>query len=301
MSTATIFPEASVTATALGPVEYHLTARDGPVVLASHGGMGGADQARLMLSWLNPAEYRLLAVSRPGYLGTPLHGRETPEQQAGLFAALLEALNIDRAAVVTLSSGGPAGYLLAARHPGRVTALIAISSNSGPARPTHNAGPIAQAVFASWLGQWLTSSLAARKPAWLVRALLRGESTLAKEDIDAQAAHVLRTPATLEWLRGFIATIYPYRPRKPGTDNDTRQLAHLTALPLEAIRCPTLIMHGTHDADVPFEHATTAWQQISGACHHWIEHGSHLGFWLNPHAGHAQTHAREFLSQPSSQ
>ena len=183
-------------------------------------------------------------------------------------AALLEALHIDRAAVVTLSSGGPAGYLLAARHPGRVTALIAISSNSGPARPTHNAGPIAQAVFASWLGQWLTSSLAARKPAWLVRALLRGESTLAKEYIDAQAAHVLRTPATLEWLRGFIATIYPYRPRKPGTDNDTRQLAHLTALPLKAIRCPTLIVHGTHDADVPFEHATTAWQQISGACHH---------------------------------
>jgi pimeloyl-ACP methyl ester carboxylesterase len=299
MSITMACPQASVTATALGPVEFHLTAGDGPVVLTSHGGMGGADQARLLLSWLDPSAYRLLSVSRPGYLGTPLEGRETPERQADLFAALLDVLDVPRAAVVTLSSGGPAGYLLAARHPGRVTALVAISSNSGPARPAHNAGPVAQAVFASRLGQWLTSALAARKPAWLVRALLRGESTLAQEDINAQAAHVLRTPATLDWLRSFMTTIYPYRPRKPGTDNDTRQLASLAELPLEDIRCPTLIVHGTHDADVPCEHAATAQQRIGGAQHHWIEHGSHLGFWLNPHADDAQTQAREFLAQHS--
>lgn len=300
MSATRARPQASVTATALGPVEYHLTAGDGPVVLASHGGMGGTDQARLLLSWLDPSAYRLLSVSRPGYLGTPLEGRETPERQADLFAALLDVLDLPRAAVITLSSGGPAGYLLAARHPGRVTALVAISSVSGPYQPAHNVGPVAQAVFASRLGQWLTSALAARKPAWLVRALLRGESTLTQEDIDAQAAHVLRTPAALDWLRSFMTTLHPYRPRKPGTDNDTRQLTRLTGLPLEDIRCPALIVHGTHDADVPFEHAATAQQRISGAQHHWIDHGSHLGFWLNQHAGHAHAHARGFLDQHSA-
>src|ERR671935_35148 len=77
----------------------------------------------------------------------------------------------------------------------------AISSVSAPYQPTHNVGAVAQAVFTSRLGQWLTSALAARKPAWLVRALLRGESTLTQEDIDSQAAHLLRTPAALEWLR----------------------------------------------------------------------------------------------------
>lgn len=38
--------------TALGPVQCELTDGEGPVVLASHAGIGGVDQARLMLDWL---------------------------------------------------------------------------------------------------------------------------------------------------------------------------------------------------------------------------------------------------------
>jgi pimeloyl-ACP methyl ester carboxylesterase len=38
---------------------------------------------------------------------------------------------VERAAVVTLSAGGPPGYLLALRHPDRVSALLAISSVTG--------------------------------------------------------------------------------------------------------------------------------------------------------------------------
>jgi hypothetical protein len=37
--------------TAAGKVEFDLTEGDGPVVLASHGGIEGVDQARLMLNW----------------------------------------------------------------------------------------------------------------------------------------------------------------------------------------------------------------------------------------------------------
>src|SRR5262245_18207101 len=86
--------------TALGNVEFDLTEGQGPVVLASHGGLGGLDQARLLLGWLDSAQYRLLSPSRPGYLGTPLSSGQSFEAQADLFTALLDMLQIDKAAVV---------------------------------------------------------------------------------------------------------------------------------------------------------------------------------------------------------
>ena len=283
--------------TALGPVQAELTAGTGPVVLASHAGIGGADQAGLMLDWLAGTGYRRLLVSRPGYLETPLAGREAFPQQADLFAALLDALGLARVAVVTLSSGGPPGYLFAARHPDRVAALVAISSVSGPYAPARAAGPVAQALFTSRAGEFLTRTMARRAPRQLVTQLLRAESDLTPEQIREQAGHVLRSPEVLTWLRAFVGTLHPYRPRRPGTGNDTVQLARITALPLAAIRCPTLVVHGTHDADVPFEHGKYAHEQITGAEHRWIEPGSHLGFWLAPTAEPARAAARDFLDR----
>lgn len=291
----TIQPE--VVETARGPVEYQLSGADGPVVLGNHGGMGGVDQCRLLLGWLDPARYRLLSVSRPGYLDTPLSSGRSPAEQADLFAALLDTLGIERVAVVTLSSGGPAGYLLAARHPQRVAALVAIASVTGHHDPPKTAGPIAQAVFTSRLGQALTRMLAKHKPAWLLRQLLASESLLDRQQISGHTAAVLASPQALAFLRAFIDTLHPYAPRKPGTDNDTEHLRRLTRLPLHDICCPALVVHGTHDADVPIDHGVYAYEEIDGAHKHWIDQGSHLGFWLSPGSPQAQTAARAFLDQ----
>ena len=46
MSAPLTCPEATVATTALGPVELHLTASDGPVGVASQGGLGGPQGTR---------------------------------------------------------------------------------------------------------------------------------------------------------------------------------------------------------------------------------------------------------------
>ena len=43
--------------------------------------------------------------------------------------------------------------------------------------------------------------------------------------------------------------------RKVGLDNDLAQFASLPVYPVEEIRCPTLVVHGRHDGNVPFSHA----------------------------------------------
>jgi pimeloyl-ACP methyl ester carboxylesterase len=283
--------------TAAGKVEFDLTEGDGPVVLASHGGIGGVDQARLILNWLDPGRYRLLSLSRPGYLGTPLSSGQSMEAQADLFAALLDALGLERAAVVMLSSGGPAGYLFAARHPRRVSALVAISSVSGRYNPPEAPGPVIQAIFMSGPGQKLVNAIAHRRPGWLVQETLRSTGYYDKRQLKAHVNRVLHSPQAMDFVRALFAAMSPYKPRVEGTNNDIAAFRRVTHLPLGQVRCPSLIVHGTHDADVKFYDGVYAYEHIAGAERYWIEDGSHLGFWLGPHAAEAQGAAREFLSR----
>lgn len=108
--------------TAQGPIEYDI-AGEGAPVLVVHGSPGGWDQGRAMASALPPERFRAITVSRPGYLGTGLEGREGIDEQADLLAALLDTLEVERAGVLCWSGGGPSSYRLAVRHPDRVRSL----------------------------------------------------------------------------------------------------------------------------------------------------------------------------------
>lgn len=92
---ATALEEAAPTIinTRLGKIEY-AEYGNGPAIIALHGAMGGYDQSLILARTIGESGYRYLAVSRPGYLGTPLSSGKTPEQQADLCAALLDILGI---------------------------------------------------------------------------------------------------------------------------------------------------------------------------------------------------------------
>lgn len=288
--------------TRLGKVEYDITGDKGTVIIASHGGFGGVDQARLLLSWLDPSQYRLLSVSRPGYLGTPLASGQTIEAQADLFAALLDALAIEQVAVVTLSAGGPTGYQFAIRYPNRVRALIAIASVSGHYTMPETAGVITQNIIMSQPGMKLMKMLGQMKPDWLLRQVLQGVAYYNQEQLQTHIDYALNSPDALVFVQALMSTLNPYKSRLAGTNNDSREFCQLEHIPVGNITCPCLIIHGTHDADVKFYDAVYAYENIANAERYWIEEGSHLGFWISPHAPKAQAIARRFLQKhhPSS-
>src|SRR6185295_5118190 len=94
---------------------------------------GGYDQA-LTSRNANPqaqAGVRTIAVSRPGYLRTPLSSGATFEQQADLFVALLDELKIKRVVVLASSGGGYSGFQFAMRHPDRCIALVMLAPAMG--------------------------------------------------------------------------------------------------------------------------------------------------------------------------
>jgi pimeloyl-ACP methyl ester carboxylesterase len=287
--------ESKVVETKQGKVEYHLSEGDGPVILISHGGLGGLDQARVIASWVDDAKYRLLCPSRPGYLGTPLESGKTIEEQADLFAALLDVLKIDKVAIVTVSAGGPPGYVFSIRHPDRVWALVAIDSVSGYYDMPETAGVIAQAIFMTDFGQKILKKIEEKKPDLFLKQIFQSEAYFTKEQIRKHIDYALNSPSAVAFMGAFMNTMYPYKPRKVGTENDMEQYRKLTHLPLEKVRCSSLIIHCTHDADVKFYDGVYAYEHIKNAKRYWIEEGSHLGFWLNKDAKNAQKFAQDFL------
>src|SRR3954453_2145171 len=162
--------------TSLGPVEVARRG-SGPPVLFVHGTPGGSDSSLAMGRFLEGPGFEVIAPSRPGYLGTPLEGRESIDDQADLHAALLEALGHERAGVVCWSGGGPSSYRLAVRHPERVNAIVSLTAVS-QRYPNAKQALDERLMFRTAPGNWMLRMMSAHAPKQLIAATEGSEGDL---------------------------------------------------------------------------------------------------------------------------
>lgn len=282
------------TMTSRGLVEYDIYGTQGPVVLSLHGGFGGADQGRLFASWLQDDGFRILSPSRPGYLGTPLESGGTYDEQADLLVALLDSLKIDKVALLSYSAGSPVAYAFAARHPDRVWGLVSVGGISRH-EPDDSSGSPMQVAFMNSVGNKLVALFADVDPRAFLEGTLDETSYFTSEQKEQRAAYIMDTPEKRTFFDALLTTTFPYDQRTAGNDNDIKQTPYVQTITFDMIKTPTLIVHGTHDADVPFYHGVYAYEHIEGAQHYWMEQEDHLGFWLSPDAGKAQNMVLDFL------
>lgn len=85
--------------TKCGPIEYQETGVGVPL-LAVHGSGGGRDQGMAFAARLASAGIRVIAMSRFGYLRTSMPADASAAAQADAHVCLLDALGINRAAVM---------------------------------------------------------------------------------------------------------------------------------------------------------------------------------------------------------
>jgi pimeloyl-ACP methyl ester carboxylesterase len=262
--------------TALGLVEYSVLG-EGPAVLIAHGSPGGYDQGMLVAKFLNDSRFSFICMSRPGYLRTPLATGQTPEEQADMYAALLNALGIQKAAIMGISGGGPSALQFALRHPDRCNGLIMLSA-------------VAQHYSEDELDQLLP--LPKRLLLRLSnRMLLFNPSVFVLLKLSEAFPQVV-SPDTLHSLA--MSGL-----RKAGYNNDMARFGEITYYPLERINVPTLALHGTSDINVPIAQAESLAAQVPGARLIKAEGGGHLFFSSYTHSDMALTAMREFLESLS--
>jgi pimeloyl-ACP methyl ester carboxylesterase len=286
--------------TAKGPVEYSLVGA-GPVILQLHGGAAGYDQT-LALSWnLHESGFTVLTPSRPGYLRTPLTTGSTPEEAADAVAGLLDVLSIERVCVMGTSGGGPTALQFALRHPRRVWGLVFQSAISQrfvePRRSTHSL--IGRVVFSrkKWLadfGAWGAYLVARCWPRLLIRSLLNASDELPRAKAKERLSYVLRHPDQMSFFRRVAASGMPLSVRQTGLKNDLHQFAGLPVYPLERLTCPTLVVHGRADGNVPLAHAEFVAGTIPNAELFAMEDCGHF-IWAGPGAAQYHEQVRSFL------
>ncbi|MCC7447574.1 MAG: alpha/beta hydrolase [Anaerolineae bacterium] len=267
--------------TARGPMEYQLVGQ-GSAALILHGTLGGYDQAFVTAHMINSPSIQFLAISRPGYLHSPLSTGASLEDQAEAYVALLDALQIEKVAVIATSGGGPYALQFALRHPERCWALVLISANTEPtigyatALSTRAAPPpdfitrLVMSDFVSWIGIGVVKW----QPAFILERMIGQE----------EARVALNDPFRKQLFDEFVDSLALLGQRREGSVNDAVQFMAAAHAPWGNIRVPTLVLHGEADLGVPMAQAEYIARIIPNAQFMRVPNGTH---WMT--MSHADT------------
>lgn len=257
-----------ITETSRGPIEY-AEAGTGAPVLAVHGSGGGFDQGMILFGALARRGARVIAMSRFGYLRTPLPADASPAAQADAYAALLDALGIERAAIIGGSAGAPSAMQFAIRHPARCTALVLVVPLAW--KPADAAvpppSPLAEEVLRILVGSDLAFWLACR---FARDAVIRKVLATPPEQVHAAA------PAEQARVGAIIDGILPVSQRARGLVNEARIVRTLARYALERIMAPTLVISARDDLYGLYASARYTAERIAGARFIGYDTGGHL-------------------------
>ena len=171
--------------------------------------------------------FRVLAWSRPGYVRTPLSVGKSYPEQADAAAALMDALGIDRAAVLGYSAGGPPAIYFAHRHPDRIWALILECAVTR--RYAVNPENFRERIFFGYLMYddpflWTSDITARYAPKAVGLSVIGMESTLGGNARRTLVEHIMKDKQRTKVLKNLIKSMSPDELREKGMDNDLIEL-----------------------------------------------------------------------------
>jgi pimeloyl-ACP methyl ester carboxylesterase len=256
--------------TPAGLIEYAEVGTGVPV-LVIHGAGGGFDQGLELARPLIDSGFRIIAPSRFGYLRTPLPRDASPSAQADAHAFLLDALQLDKVAVVAASAGAPSAMQLCLRHPDRCTSMVLVVPLVYSEIATGSPHKKSSALRTFLMNTAVSSDFVF----WTMSKLAR--KTMFKTILGTPPSDV-EEAGTEEQARlaEFLSHIEPVSRRKKGLLNEAMIAKSLPRYDLERIRIPTLIVGVEDCLYKTFPGARYTAENIQGARFVGYPTGGHL-------------------------
>ncbi len=255
--------------TPCGLIEYQ-DVGSGKPLLAVHGSGGGYDQGMAFAAPLTSRGVRVIAMSRFGYLRTPMPEGASAETQADAFVCLLDSLVIPKAAVMGGSAGALSALQMAIRHPDRVSALILLVPLAyKPPTEANSAAPLAP-----WVENLIMKAIGSDFLFWSGLHLARGQLI---GTVLATPPELLDTASATEHARinTMMDTILPVSARAAGLRHDTAAGKSMTPARLDLVQAPTLIISARDDRYGTYASAEYMAGQIARARFLGFETGGH--------------------------
>jgi len=264
-----------------GNIEYVLTG-EGPVMLVSHGITGGVDQGMGLSGMYLGAGYRMLYVSRFGYLRSSMPDAPSATLQADAYKELLDFLGIDGVFMLGNSAGGPAAIRFAIGYPEKCKGLILISSAVPQAKAALPPRPVATALFGSDFLYWCAIK-------WFGKSM-------AKMFVPGSVWESLSKAERKNLIDEIYLSGLPISSRTKGVlfDMYISNLSMNDGILYEKIKSPTLIIHARDDPGPPIAGAREIAQRIANSELAIFEKGGHL---ILGHEGEIKKKIRGFISK----
>ena len=255
--------------TRCGSIEYQ-EAGVGVPLLAVHGSGGGHDQGMAFAASLATNGIRVIAMSRFGYLRTPMPPDSSAQAQADAHVCLLDALGIRQAAVMGGSAGAPSALQMAIRHPDRVNALILLVPLAY--KPPTQADSVPP--MPPWVENIMIRLIGSDFLFWAALHVARDQVI---KVVLATPPELLTTASPSERARvnAMLNNILPVSLRAKGLVSDTAVGKHLAPAPLESVRAPTLIISARDDRYGTYAAAQYTASRIPGAKFVGFDQGGH--------------------------
>ena len=257
-------------ATRCGPIEYQ-EAGAGVPLLAVHGSGGGHDQGMAFAVALASRGIRVIAMSRFGYLRTPMPADASAAAQADAHVCLLDALGIRKAAVMGGSAGAPSALQMAIRHPDRVTALVLLVPLAyKPPKQADSAPPLPP-----WVEATMMRLIGSDFLFWAALHVARDQ--LVKVVLATPPELLLHaSPKERARVDAMLDQILPVSLRTEGLRSDSAVGKHLASSPLDSIRAPTLVISARDDRYGTYASAQYTASRIAGAKFIGFDKGGHI-------------------------
>ena len=255
--------------TRCGPIEYQ-EAGVGVPLLAVHGSGGGHDQGMAFASALATHGIRVIAMSRFGYLRTPMPADASAQAQADAHVCLLDALGIRKAAVMGGSAGAPSALQVAIRRPDRVSALVLLVPLAyKPPTQADSAPPIPP-----WVENTMIRLISSDFLFWAALHIARDQVI---KVVLATPPELLTTASPSERARvnAMLNNILPVSLRAEGLISDTAVGKYLAPASLDSVRAPTLIISALDDRYGTYATAKYTAGRIAGAKFVGFNQGGH--------------------------
>ena len=269
----------TILTTEYGEIEYAVEG-EGPAALLIHGAGGGYDQGMLIGKKALGDGFKFVSVSRFGYLRSPLIEEPSVENQAAIYAALLDHLEVDQAVILGASAGGPSALQFAYDYPERSSALVLLSAVTmfmGDEIPLST--KVINTIQKSDFGYWLVLKTFRSQFSEMVGI---------PRDLYANLS-----PGDKQYADDMLNFMHPMSPRRPGNIHEAR-IRPLSSESMGKISVPTIILHAKDDFLVTIDHADFV--------HDSIAHSELVSFDSGGHALIAETGAiteriRDFLKR----
>lgn len=254
--------------TSCGPIEY-VRVGEGFPVLVTHGTFGGFDQALVSSDTLAGEGFQVIAVSRFGYLRSPVPQNPNLDRQVEAYACLLDALGIQETAVLGISGGANSAIRFAARYPERTAALI-LQSPAAPGKVP--VAPVPKAAIDIMRSDFVY---------WAMLTYMR---PIIQQFVGVPRSYIL-TPETEVELMRVLDTTLPSSTRMGGMDADfyamppsefPEEISETNPYSVHKIQASTLVINALDDPLAVPENVRGMAEKIPNARLVVVKDGGHL-------------------------